>query len=252
MRHATYLLFGALIVVFGLLSCGDDATNPEDTTLFTVKVVDTLGMAVEGIRIGSMNHSTIFDFYGSTEKRPCGSMRFSFEIAQACYGELILLNVYHTALDTITFYASAGLNEIVFDAGDLIPGFYYYHLITRDTLDNSILSDTEKVMIYETAPDPAQSVMGTTNVDGIYTTDSVLYFPVLLANQPDIDINFVDEYGNIDSTVTVTEFYSDTVTITLSDPATPDAFILIDKQLSRSGNYFELTWDPTETVDTKK
>ncbi len=140
---------------------------------------------------------------------------------------------------------AAGIYTIYWDALDdkgerVKSGYYYYSMTAKDTTGAIELITMEKPMIFELGKSPASTLIGTTDKDGIYSTDDSLIFPCLLGDPPETIIT--DGTGSIIDTVT--DFYADSVTFTLSDPAYPDKFMYFNRALKPEPNQFQLIWEP--------
>jgi hypothetical protein len=235
-----FCIFAVLILGLCLISCSDD-DNPVDSNqpgdLFTVVVIDTSGKPDEGIRVGSINHWQHVPMLKSLA-HPNPSTTIGFSLPERTHVALWIENYYHdTIIVLVDDTMEAGAHQIAWEGTDslgntVISGFYYYVLMTQEFLD-------QKAIVFEYGPDPSQTIIGTTNSEGVFASSDTLLFPGLLGDPPQIQIR--DELGNpLDSLFQ----YSDSLTITLSDPAEPDKFIYFDKKLTVGENRFELTWDP--------
>jgi hypothetical protein len=236
-----------VLLAFIIGSCSDDdecPTCPEETgNLFTVKVVDTLGNPVEGLRIGSMNH---YYYTPMTEKsmKPQVSTEIVFSLQEESFVTLIMYDYFwnpvKTLLDSEQFVATTV--GVGWDGTDFlnqpIKRGYYYAWLWIQWLDepDSIFIDT-LALVMEVGQSSVQTLIGYTDRNGVFTTNDTLYFPCLLGNPPSVQVR--NESGNLLDSLF---HYSDTVTITLS--TLQDGFILIDTPLVVGQNEFELVWDP--------
>ena len=153
---------------------------------------------------------------------------------------LTILNYYSEWVETLLDSAllEAGQHQVQWDASGMVSGFYRYNISVwnNDTLTFS----SEKWMVLELGPDPAQTLIGTTDSNGVFVTDDTLLFPCLLGAPPSLNILVED------TLVEVADFYNDTVTITLSDTTQPDKFMYFEKALNVGPNQFQLAWDPAQ------
>lgn len=221
-----------------LLSCSGGAGPDQSWPLFAVKAVGTDGRPIEGLRVGSINHSEYLE-RPSPPPMACPSTGISFHIPEASHVRLVIYNYYRETVKVLLDrYCEAGEYQVEWDGTDddgdpLVSGFYYYHLTAGDFSD-------EKSMVLESAPDPQQTIIGATDEAGMFSSDDTLLFPCLLGDPPPITI--VSETGEVLGVEA--DYYENSVTITLSDPAEPDKFMYFERPLRRTGNYFKLVWDP--------
>jgi len=239
----------SLLAAIYLISCVDIGFGPGNSEpLFEAEVVDTEGSPVPGLRVGSINHSDYLDYpeKGSPGPVACPSTTIAFELPVHGLVTLEILNYYGERIRLLVDSQSMDIGPYSphWDARDdngllVISGFYRYHLLVwnNDTLSWS----DEKWALVEYAPDPAQTLIGITDSNGVFTTDDTLLFPCLLGAPPSLYIRVED------TLVEVADFYKDTVTITLSDTAQPDKFMYFERALKVGPNYFKLIWDSTKT-----
>jgi hypothetical protein len=239
MKRIIFLCFLSTLLL--LLTCGK-STEPNQMPLFSVVVIDTTGAAVPDLNVGSINHSDYLYHVGKLGPPPmaCPTTTISFSLPVTGHYSLEILNYYGDKITAFEDSAEAGYVEIEWDASGLISGFYRYRLSTWSN-DTLTFSD-EKWMILELGPDALQTLIGTTDSNGVFASDDTLLFPCLLGAPPPIVRR--DESGQVIDTVY--DFYEDTVTITLSDPAEPDKFIYFIRGLRVGPNSFKLVWDPTQ------
>lgn len=236
----------SLLAAIYFISCGDNGAGPDDSgPLFEAKVVDTAGTAVVGLRVGSINHSAFLGGLGKNSPAPkaCPATEITFSLPKAGHYTLSILNYYGQQVTVFSGAAEAGVLTITWDAHDedgnpLVSGFYRYVLSIVYNEGGSW--SVEKWMVLELGPDPAQTLIGTTNSNGVFVTDDTLLFPCLLGAPPSLGILVED------TLVEVADFYNDTVTITLSDTTQPDKFMYFERPLKVGPNYFEFVWDSTK------
>jgi|GEM_PF-3396850 len=245
LTQLAFISFLLLALMIGSCSDDDCPNCPEQTgNLFTVTVVDTLGNPVEGIRIGSMNHS-----YNTplTEKsmKPQVSTDIVFSLQEDSYVTLVVYDYYWNPVKILAdseFYQATTVS-IPWDGTDFLNrpikhGYYYAYLWSKYVAEPySILEDTT-VLVMEVGLSPVQTIIGYTDRNGVFTTDDTLYFPGLLGNPPVYQAR--DQNGYLLDSLF---HYSDTVTITLS--TLQEGYILFDKPLVVGPNNFELVWDPS-------
>ena len=252
-RSISMSLISMCILAVTLISCSDDdcLTCPDDgnAPLFTVAVVDTLGNPVEGLRVGRFNHTYHTQTIEKMKAPPLSSLRWLvvspfkgyliFRIYD--YGDNLFVNVvepwsvdYHTTCQ-ISWWPSDSLGQ------DLRDGFYYGYFKFTSVAEPVSVVEIIAPDVLEPNPDPVISTnfLGFTGPDGVFTTDDTLYFPYLLGNKPTVYVK--DEAGMpLDTLI----YYTDTVTIVLSDTANPSAFLYSDRLLTAGENHFEVVWDP--------
>jgi len=242
-------IFAAALTAL-ILACSDKSTDVEleSPPFFEVLVVDTSNTPLPGIRIGSMNHSP----YIAYEKTPIDPHKMTtakFWLPVAAYVELKVLNYYKQQVCLVESGIVASGQYVEewdgFDDDGLAArsGYYYFHLWASDVATGTTIIEYEKSFILDYAWNPDKTIIDTTDQNGRFVTSDTLIFPGLLGNPPPIVRTDVD--GSIIDTVF--NFYSDTVTVTLSDPAAPDKYILIEKKLNRLQNKFKLIWNPSDT-----
>lgn len=235
-----------LIIALLILSCSDDdkTTGPEDsaTTLFSVKVVDSDGAPLSGIRIGSVNHYNI-SYNKDGFQNPNPSTDIGFSIPERRHVKLAVYDYYRRLIKVLEDRVfEAGSYTITWDATDslgspLISGFYFYVMSVYTVDTHELLFDSERAMVLELGPDLEATIIGSTGDDGIFATNDTLFFPCLLGNQPEVEV--ADEFG---SQIGYFE-YTDTVTISLSVASDPGTFETYDRKLRKTVNNFEFTWD---------
>jgi len=206
--------------------------------LVRVRVVDTAGLPVAGLNIGSINHSYITPLTKNADN-PQAEVTISFSIPNAADVLLDIYDYYGNHIITLVDqHMSAGVHTVTWDGKDgngdeMVSGYYRYHLIAG-------ASEGDKWLVLEKGPDPAQTVIGQTDDRGVYVTTDTLLFPCLLGNPPEIAAT--DELGQ-----PIGYFhYADTVTITLSDPGLPGQFLYFEDALEPSSNFIDLVWDPEQ------
>ncbi len=126
----------------------------------------------------------------------------------------------------------AGSHTLTWDTSDDLPGFYRFEWITTDTTLSSWTT-------LEVGADPQQTIVGQTDSDGQWATDDTLVIPCLLANPPEVVVK--DDLGYVIDTTA--DYYTDTVTFHLSNPAQPDSFQYFERAVSPNGNEFKLIWE---------
>jgi hypothetical protein len=246
MKRIVFLCFLSILLL--LLTCGK-STEPDQghLFLFSVKVIDTAGTAVPDLNVGSINHSDYLNYLKKPGPAPkaCPVTYIYFSLPVASHVTLEILNYYgqHVVWLLDSEKVEAGTISLGWDGTDedgtpVISGFYRYRLSTWSN-DTLTFSD-EKWMLLELGPDPTQTIVGNTDSNGVFATDDTLLFPCLLGAPPRLFLP--DDTGYF----AVYDFYKDTVTITLSDPAEPDKFIYFIRGLRVGPNSFKLVWDPTQ------
>ena len=225
---------GLLVFLLTIIGCGDDdSVNPDETCLVALAVVDTAGQSVAGLNVGSINHS---DFLVGRTPPPQAlpSTEIAISIAEPGPVTLTIYDYYGTVIDRPydNELLQAGTYSVYWGADTVLYGFYRYELIAGDL-------SADKWVVLSTGPEPQQSIFGQTDGSGQWQTNDTLLFPCLLGAPPPITIQ--DGLGNpLDTT---NDFYNDTVTFTLSDPAYPDSFQYYERAVSPHGNEFELVWE---------
>jgi hypothetical protein len=206
-----------------LVACSDD-DNPvrPKKTFFSITVLDAQGQPVEGLRVGSINHPISGRATGAFSGKPCPSTEISFSLPAASDWELTVHDYHGSVVKLFTGYSSAGTTIVIWDGADsaglAVPsGFYRFHLEA-----GAYESDVWRVL--ETGPDPHLTIIGALDHNGTYATNNKALFPGILASQP-------------------IEYYTDTVTIHLSDPDYPDDFFYYTTRLNPDGNSFSFALD---------
>jgi hypothetical protein len=212
-----------ITVAVCLVACSDD-DNPIRTkkTLFSITVLDAQGQPVEGLRVGSINHPISGRAAGAFSGKPCPSTDISFSLPAASEWELTVHDYNGSVVKLFTGYSAAGTTTIIWEgtdsAGLAVPcGFYRFHL-------EAGVYESNVWRVLETGPDPHLTIIGELDHTGTYATNNKTLFPGLLAPQP-------------------IEYYTDTVTIHLSDPDYPDDFFYYTTRLSPDGNSFSFALD---------
>jgi len=243
-----------LMVVLLLVGCSEDPVTPTPTgPLFSLTVTDTLGAPAPGINVGSINQSPYFQaFKTSAPGKISGGKGFSLPVE--AYIEYRVLDFNR---DTVKLLAAgifdAGSYTIVWDGRDendsLVPGGYYFYYLVASNIDNgAVVFEDETAFVIERGNDPATATIGQTDAEGKFITDDVALFPGIIPNPP--TIIRTDDFGNVIDTIEV--YYTDTVTIALSDPAVPDRFLLTEMKLESESNQINLTWDPTAAEEVSR
>jgi hypothetical protein len=219
-RIAVFVLLGAVTY---LVSCSDDNNPVKSTTqpLFSVSLQDTNGDPVSGWEVGSINH--MIEGVITDAKKPCPYTPISFTLAEATDWTLVIYD--YNGDEVIAFFGSseAGEQTISWNGtdvnGDPVPsGFYRYYLSAGDIED-------EKWMVMEMGADLQSTILGELDSNGYFSTNNIALFPGLIANPP-------------------LEFYTDTVTVHLSDPnADPAELFTFVVKLNREGNKFSFVRD---------
>jgi len=206
--------------------------------LVRVRVVDTAGLPVSGLNLGSINHSYITPL-SKMGIDPQAEVPISFDLPTAVDVLLEIYDYYGNHIRTLLDQRmSAGSHTVTWDGRDdevneLVSGYYRYHLIAG-------AFEEGHWMILERGPDPEQTIIGQTNDQGVFVTADTLFFPCLLGAPP--EITATDEFGN-----PIGYFhYADTVTLTLSDPDLPGQFLYFEEPLEPAFNNLELIWDPDQ------
>jgi hypothetical protein len=239
MKRPAVLLLCSVVSL--LLACGKSITPDSGGPLVLITVVDTAGGPAAGIRVGSINHS---DYLEKPAPGPLAapSTDISFSLPEPAYVTMKILNYYGEQVRVLidNELLSPGAYAVTWDAHDdygalVLNGFYRYHILAGSfTADNWL--------VVETAPDPTQTLIGVTDTAGVFCSDDTLLVPCLLGAPPTIVIR--DQSGYVVDTVY--DFYQDSVTITLSDPAAPDRFMRFTRGLRVGQNRFHFIWDPTK------
>jgi len=228
---ATCIALAALVMA---VSCSDDPVSPGTrTNLMTITVVDTAGNPVPGLNVGSINHS---DYISRPVPPPLSlpSTQINFSIVSNDTVWLTVRDYFDqlvaTLIDGVVY--SAGSHTIDWNTDTVMSGFYYYHLVA-----GSYVAD--KWTVLDHGWDPTQTIIGQTDTDGRFATNDRLFFPCLLSDPPPIEIR--DQFNTV--TDTAFDFYNDTITFHLSDPAEPDSFYYYDRTVEPNQNVFQLIWE---------
>ncbi len=234
--------FTILILAILIMTCGKSNDPVKTGPLFSLRVVDTAGTAMANLRVGSINHSNYLS-KRAVPLKVCPTTGIQFDLPAAAQVTLDIVNYYggHVASLLDSTNIEAGGHVIQWDGRDdggkqVLSGYYRYVLTAWDS--DTVLLTTAKWMVLDYAPDPAQTIIGSTNNDGMFITSDTLLFPCLLGAPP--EITQTDDTGLV---ITIYDFYQDTVTITLSDTIRPDRFMYFKKGLTTGNNRFELVWD---------
>ena len=212
-----------IIAAVCLAACSDDDNPVRPTgTFFSITVLDAQGQPIEGLRIGSINHPISGRATCAFSGKPCPSTEISFSLPTASDWELTVHNYYGSVVRLFTGYSAEGTFTVIWDgtnsAGLAVPsGFYRFHLEA-----GAYESDLWRVL--ETGPDPHLTIIGELDHNGTYATGNKALFPGLLASQP-------------------IDYYTDTVTIHLSDPDYPDDFFYYTTRLNPDENTFSFALD---------
>ncbi len=219
-----YLLTFSLGIMAILVAscCDDDNPVTEGGTLFSITVIDDQGNPVEGLRFGSINHPKNGGPTLDKNLKPCPETPISFSLPEASDWDLTISNYYGRTVNAFSGYHEAGEFIVTWDGADsngsaVISGFYRYHLTAGGFED-------EKWAVRELGPDPYQTILGTLNANGQFVTNDTLLFPGLLGNPP-------------------IDYYTDSVTVHLSNPDFPDDFFYYTTRLNKTGNSFRFTLD---------
>ncbi len=233
--HRRYLTILLTIAALTMAACGEKTTNSNYTPpLMTVTVLDSMGVPVPGLSVGSINHS---DYITRPLPPPTAlpATEINFSLPEATVITLAVYNYYNELIKTLVDNQEypAGSHSFPWDTSDLPGGYYCYRLTTPDT------SMTHWVVL-DRGWDPGSTILGETNAEGKFPTSDTLLFPCLLGDPPTVDIR--DDVGNLLGTTN--DFYSDTVTFHLSDPAAPGVFYFYDRALQTAPNEITLIWEP--------
>jgi len=210
--------------------------------LFKVRVIDSEGEPVAGVRIGSINHYSISDLIDLAQSANA-STRIQYQLPKVSHVSLNIYDYYGRLVAVlVNGVQDAGSYTVIWSGADpignpVLSGYYISRLIATpvDGIGDPVTE--ERPMVLELAPDPAATIIGYTDDSGEYITNDTLYFPGLLGNPPEVEV--LDEYG-----IPVGLFhYTDTVTVTMSIPDDPETFLSFDRKLSTSGNSFQLVWE---------
>ena len=217
------LVFSLGIMAILVASCCDD-DNPvtEKAPLFSLTVVDDQGNPVAGLRVGSTNHPKNGGPVLDKNSKPCPQTEIYFILPEASDWELTIQNYFGGIVKTMSGYNEAGNYHIIWDGTDdsgnaQVSGYYHYNVTAGP-------NEFEQWMILELGPDPHQTIIGALNGNGQFITNDTLLFPGLLGNPP-------------------VDYYTDTVTLHLSNSDFPDDFFYYTTRLSKAGNGFRFTLD---------
>jgi len=234
-------------LLFGLIwigACDDDNStgSGRHTPLMTIKAVDSTGAPVPGLVVGSINLSDYLPRPLPGQALP--STQIDFSIPEQGYVTLVIHNYYGNMIDVLLDdeLFSAGSSSVEWDNSSLRSGFYLYHMEVTSSPDAPPDFVSDKWVILETAPDPAQGMIGVTDDSGLFVTSDALLFPCVLSDPPPI-VRY-DQFGSIIDTVY--DFYTDTVVVTLSDTAEPNRYLYFKRAVETTPNSFELLWTPTQ------
>jgi len=252
--------FGMFLLT-GFLLAGCGAEQVESThrgRLFSVEVVDSAGVPMEGLEIGRVNHPA--KWAQTTSMVP---MTIGYAGDESGWVTIDIRDYYGNLLATVcdSLPCSPGATRFSWDAGCVRQGFVCTQ--TRFVpIDGEPRVDSQWTVM-ESAPDTTGCVMGTTDQDGMWATDDTLWFPCLLGNPPHartwadtlssysyfcpVKKGPTDEPGGAAQSMTDlmakhnANAYLDTITVVVRDPATTRV-VTMDVALTKGANHFRIVW----------
>ncbi|MFZ5981151.1 MAG: hypothetical protein ACOYVF_11020 [Candidatus Zixiibacteriota bacterium] len=238
-----------------LISCSDedcptcpDNENTTPTALFTVTVVDTLGNPVEGLRVGRINHTSHVPIAKNSLMSPrimIWHLGVPFRGYMTMYIHDYNYQIMHVISDS-SYFSEVQVYPLWYaedsTGAEVRDGFYYCYMRMTSWTDPDLVFEGTYPAVLEPDPDPnlPANILGETDVKGVFTTNDTLFFPYLLGNLPTVRVN--DGTGRLLDTLI---YYSDSITVTLSDAAHPTTFIRSSQKLVLAPNHYLLIWDPS-------
>ena len=225
-----------LILILSVISCTQsDDENNDNPFSFRITIKDNLGNPVEGFEVFFRNKISI-EF--ENEIRPVTFIEYA--LSQECNLKLEVFDLNNNLVNSlINEVQTAGTyhynyNAINNDSGEPIIGgctILKCNIIATDIETQEVLYDETKFMCRYCFG----AIIGLTDSNGLFYTDTKLYFPHLY-DIPEMEC--IDEDGNILGMFTL----QDTIEIKIYDPMT-ETYQLFDRVVEEGENNFDLIWD---------
>jgi hypothetical protein len=238
----------SLLLIFGLIfnSCKKTSTEPKtnDDFIFKISVANSNNIPVSGLRVSAWNILPFGNQSTQIMKKilnpPVTKIRVDIAVKSAT--SLMIFDLKNN-LQTVLIDSIMNAGYWVFEwngtntAGDeLHSGVYKCKLISRDTINSSILFSDSIYMVLWKAPCTACEYLGYTGSKGEYQTNNSLLFPSLYFLPW---IPYIDENNN-----TFANFrFQDSIIIVLNDTS-QNRHQEYRRTIHWGVNQFKLTWDP--------
>lgn len=245
------ILLSIMIIIF----CGCEKITESDPSgeLLSIKVVDTNGEPVSGLKVGTMN--AIFNdtaFWGGENGRPYTTILFSIETESNV--QIDVYNLFDEKIRTLSSEENLiGNHQIGWDGKDdnnvsVIAGgtnVFRYELTITHPETNDVIFQESKFMCLAALTNIFNASIGTTDSNGDFSYDNKLAFPNLfnLGEQA-----HTSEFGQIMTPFT----FNDSIVIALYNPETEEYLDYTRLMESSDSNHYELIWSDPESLSNRE
>lgn len=201
---------------------------------------------------GGLQPEPIDTLYQNFPNPTCGTTAIRFSVAQECHGILELVNRRGEPVRTlIDRLMQAGAYIIIWDLLDsvgeqVIDGIYTYRLTLHGQTTSDILYMDSLYCTINCRYDERTWDIGSTDMDGVFKTNSIDFFPGLIDQEPQPCIDPTNQpYGKCYFTSEVT------IVIRTVPPPEDSGWIYVmyrDVRLINGPNSFTYQWAPDDSI----